>query len=761
LEIEGGGYLKKEKFFRLLFLSFFGIILVYTSVVTAVYFYKNNQLVKFERSTNHQMLIKQAQKSMDQRIQVALSVIMQLQSSKTFKNYSSSSHNDNMRNYYNVQLFNELQRNMRGFESYKYNIGVMKEKDTTIITPQRTVQKDSFYKEIGINKKSTRELQRFITDNSWSSFFKIYPVKNSNNDLTVVKKARVDNGEAVLFFLTFPSKNLLLNSSPSIKSGFSIASKDEIILLDSAITAKKTDEIVTEKSLASINKKNEIVPVYTSEIHSNYKVHSIGSEILKNWSYVYITPANISHAIGWAELMKVFTPLVGLLIFGALLTMFIANYTYRPVRKVVSALKEGGELDTQDEFQFIHKKALEMKRLNQHLQLTIEQNQLPLKVKFLRDLLFGLESKEKIDIQLKQMHLDSFSSDFTLVIFSYGSNRELSEHLSPVGIHKVKSQLVSFLEETFKNQTTCEIIELESEKLVILLKETDIAVIKTMIIQFYQQLPENILKNIVASIAEPAHSIYDIEQVFKQASNLLEYRILVEKKKILTIEDIAHLENGSYYYPIEAEKDLIHFIVSGKKLKAFLMLDHIVKENLYEKKLNKQALSQFVFAIVSTVNRILQNVNKPVHEIFNTKDALYFELSTIEDKSTLEEKITSIFEAVFQEIDTNKEDENSIADQLVSYIHENYQNDISLSDLSEHFHLSSSYISTIFKSETGENFKEFLNRYRIQKAKEILSSQNIKVNSVAEMVGYNNVNTFIRLFKKYVGLSPGQYEKSI
>src|SRR5690606_12033223 len=91
----------------------------------------------------------------------------------------------------------------------------------------------------------------------------------------------------------------------------------------------------------------------------------------------------------------------------------------------------------------------------------------------------------------------------------------------------------------------------------------------------------------------------------------------------------------------------------------------------------------------------------------------------------------------------------------------NYTSDISLNDLSDKFQLSTSYISTIFKAYTGTNFKEFLNRYRIQKAKEILSSNDIMVNQVALMVGYNNVNTFIRLFKKYVGLSPGQYEKNI
>ena len=58
----------------------------------------------------------------------------------------------------------------------------------------------------------------------------------------------------------------------------------------------------------------------------------------------------------------------------------------------------------------------------------------------------------------------------------------------------------------------------------------------------------------------------------------------------------------------------------------------------------------------------------------------------------------------------------------------------------------------------GENFKEYLNIYRIKKAKEIIKQNNyVTVKELSAMVGFNNSDTFIRVFKRYEGTSPGQY----
>ena len=96
----------------------------------------------------------------------------------------------------------------------------------------------------------------------------------------------------------------------------------------------------------------------------------------------------------------------------------------------------------------------------------------------------------------------------------------------------------------------------------------------------------------------------------------------------------------------------------------------------------------------------------------------------------------------------------------MNYIHNNYFEDISLNDLSDHIGHSLKYTSLLFKKLCGENFKYVLNSYRVEKAKEIMKeSSDIKVQELSELVGCNSANTFIRMFKQYEGVSPGKYLK--
>lgn len=101
--------------------------------------------------------------------------------------------------------------------------------------------------------------------------------------------------------------------------------------------------------------------------------------------------------------------------------------------------------------------------------------------------------------------------------------------------------------------------------------------------------------------------------------------------------------------------------------------------------------------------------------------------------------------------------DGNMAEKMINYIKSNYSNDISLTDISEHFNMSPCYLSTMFKFYTGENFRDYLNYYRVEKAKEYLKNGKTKIGLVAKMVGCNSINTFIRIFKKYEGMSPGKY----
>lgn len=91
-------------------------------------------------------------------------------------------------------------------------------------------------------------------------------------------------------------------------------------------------------------------------------------------------------------------------------------------------------------------------------------------------------------------------------------------------------------------------------------------------------------------------------------------------------------------------------------------------------------------------------------------------------------------------------------------IHRMYANDVSVRSLADMLGLERSYFSHVFKRDTGVSPGRYLFEYRMKKAAELLSSKNYTVSVVAASVGYGDVFTFSRSFKKYYGISPSEYK---
>lgn len=119
-------------------------------------------------------------------------------------------------------------------------------------------------------------------------------------------------------------------------------------------------------------------------------------------------------------------------------------------------------------------------------------------------------------------------------------------------------------------------------------------------------------------------------------------------------------------------------------------------------------------------------------------------------KSWLTDKITKICSRQGKGSSKHRQ----VVDFMTSYIHENYAEDLTLSDLSDKVFISRNHLSIIFKNITGETFNNYLTRVRIEKARELLLERKMLVYEVAEQVGYKNIPYFSTLFKKMTGMNP-------
>lgn len=99
--------------------------------------------------------------------------------------------------------------------------------------------------------------------------------------------------------------------------------------------------------------------------------------------------------------------------------------------------------------------------------------------------------------------------------------------------------------------------------------------------------------------------------------------------------------------------------------------------------------------------------------------------------------------------------------QACAYIQQNFARSFSLEELSETIGVSKSYLSRIFKVDTGISLWDYLNRYRIQKAKELLLTTNESITAIAGDVGYEDTSYFSRVFHEIAGCSPRAYRQQL
>ena len=118
--------------------------------------------------------------------------------------------------------------------------------------------------------------------------------------------------------------------------------------------------------------------------------------------------------------------------------------------------------------------------------------------------------------------------------------------------------------------------------------------------------------------------------------------------------------------------------------------------------------------------------------------------------------------ALYEKRKTEEQDvqEERTITGIIRYLQEHLDKEISLNILADEFHLSSQYISQLFKSEIGVNFLAYLTSIRMERAKKLLLGTSLSIGEISEKCGYANYRVFTKAFKKEEGSTPSQYRRN-
>ncbi|MDQ0197997.1 response regulator transcription factor [Neobacillus ginsengisoli] len=190
------------------------------------------------------------------------------------------------------------------------------------------------------------------------------------------------------------------------------------------------------------------------------------------------------------------------------------------------------------------------------------------------------------------------------------------------------------------------------------------------------------------------------------------------------------------------------------------LINQIAIDFIENNSLSLKQLLQLENEYLVISNRWFKNYNlsvKVAEDIERRVDLFFDQNGTFQLEEYKKRKLREI--AIFLEKikrRTLKKNSNIICD-IEKYLQANFDRDVKLQEISDHFYISREYISRKFKQEFNVNISDYIVKIRMDKAKSLLKNSQLKIYEIANMIGYQDDKYFRKVFKKVEGVTPNEY----
>lgn len=249
----------------------------------------------------------------------------------------------------------------------------------------------------------------------------------------------------------------------------------------------------------------------------------------------------------------------------------------------------------------------------------------------------------------------------------------------------------------------------------------------------------------------------DIKTIYRESSTNANYRYLLGKGKNIYPLNVSQIDFHKKESIIKDIDSLILAIQDKKQEEVKHTLQSILDKISFFDCSEQETLGYYLELLYLIIHSFHELEERTVN-IFEHSTNFLSILECFDTKLEIDNWFHNLVDNIMNYVYSTSNDSQPIQ-KAKEYIYKHYHEKISLSSVSELLGISEGYLSVLFSQETGEKFITFLTRVRIEEAKKILVSSNLKIYEVADAVGYENVEHFSRVFKKYVGMSPVQFRK--
>ena len=452
--------------------------------------------------------------------------------------------------------------------------------------------------------------------------------------------------------------------------------------------------------------------------------------------------------------------LIGILVFGGIiLSLILSKTNYQPIGRLFEKIIKDDilmkeETSRGNEFEIITSRWDDIYNKTEELNALINRQRPMVVASCLKRLLKGrYRTREEMDGMLKSANINLGYRYSFVFLLPFSADGEYEEDKS-ISILSVLSNDVK----PFAHIYGLDMLKDEGIAIIVNCEEKDAGADKRDIrIVMADNISQRLKMAYGIDIPFYAGRIYedlmDINRSFLEATAIAADYNMLGTKKIILFEEIGH-EEHNVQYPVLEQALYIQCLKQANEEAALKALENMIKEI--------EPLKSFIITQCLCFD-IINITIKTIDQLkgFELKNVDLRKVANFTNLAEFQDKITGLASEICRQFAEFKDNRNNeLKTGILDYVNQHFNdNNLGLESVAEEFTVSANYLSRFFKQETGCSFIQYVTMLRMDRARELLVNTDKQIKDIVADIGYIDVANFVRKFKNYEGITPGQYRE--
>ncbi len=448
---------------------------------------------------------------------------------------------------------------------------------------------------------------------------------------------------------------------------------------------------------------------------------------------------------------------IAIVVISMFISRFYIRRLYRPFGNIINMFKpEEEEYGLKSELEFLEEKYIEIQNMKLELESYKISEDNGLQEMFFHNFLKGFYMTD-YKMYMQDMGIFFEKAFYTVLTVKIDNFKAIAQHIKLSHYRRfIKDKLVGILYGHNPRFYSDMFHFYDGEYIGLLVcHDEEFEDIKQECAFLQHELLSMLQITISVCVSDTVTEPEELVKEYKALTNAMQQMKFCKSATVLTMQDYKKI--GKYVDFSKYKGTVIQYITE----RDYKKLDALIDKLLVESRVFYTEVIQLVTGFLTVMADMQEKSGNGSHSLFGAEIYPYDEIGQMRNVGEIAAYVKQLCHDVGNKLYAEETNKNEMYDKIMNYISANYMKDISLTVMAKDFGLSSSYFSRCFKEVIGKNYSEVLNSYRVEKAKELVDSEEeIKMFQVAELVGFASYKAFAEAFKKYVGMSPESYKKN-